>query len=244
MSLAGHPLSALGYVQPPLPGRKTIAPDQQDFSVLPPNRLRCGSWPGWSPRQSQANRASPGNRARIPSKPRMGRRHIAQGAGRAGAARSGKPWEPSGDSQQAPDGAPAPSRAPPGLAGESLHVPGLDGMSLTGHPISALGYMQPPLPGRKTIAPVYGPPRLLAGPCARIMGASVLVFDNLEVNGGLVAPLVFKTSVGLNKVPGGFDSHSPPWGGVAGASFRLSGRRGRLFMLATGDKPVEWRPVQ
>ena len=31
-----------------------------------------------------------------------------------------------------------------------------------------------------------------------------------EVSGGLVAPLVFKTSVGLNKVPGGFDSHSPP----------------------------------
>ena len=32
----------------------------------------------------------------------------------------------------------------------------------------------------------------------------------MEVTGGLVAPLVFKTSVGLNKVPGGFDSHSPP----------------------------------
>ena len=32
----------------------------------------------------------------------------------------------------------------------------------------------------------------------------------MEVNGSLVAPLVFKTSVGLNKVPGGFDSHSPP----------------------------------
>ncbi len=32
-----------------------------------------------------------------------------------------------------------------------------------------------------------------------------------EVVGGLVTPLVFKTSVGLNKVPGGFDSHSPPW---------------------------------
>ena len=31
-----------------------------------------------------------------------------------------------------------------------------------------------------------------------------------EVTGGLVALLVFKTSVGLNKVPGGFDSHSPP----------------------------------
>ena len=31
-----------------------------------------------------------------------------------------------------------------------------------------------------------------------------------EVCGGLVALLVFKTSVGLNKVPGGFDSHSPP----------------------------------
>lgn len=34
----------------------------------------------------------------------------------------------------------------------------------------------------------------------------------MEVNGSLVAPLVFKTSVGLNKVPGGFDSHSPPCG--------------------------------
>ena len=33
----------------------------------------------------------------------------------------------------------------------------------------------------------------------------------LEVTGGLVAPLVFKTSVGLDKVPGGFDSHSPPF---------------------------------
>ena len=32
----------------------------------------------------------------------------------------------------------------------------------------------------------------------------------MEVSGSLVAPLVFKTSVGLNKVPGGFDSHSPP----------------------------------
>ncbi len=32
----------------------------------------------------------------------------------------------------------------------------------------------------------------------------------LEATGGLVAPLVFKTSAGLNKVPGGFDSHSPP----------------------------------
>ena len=32
----------------------------------------------------------------------------------------------------------------------------------------------------------------------------------LEVSGGLVALLVFKTSVGLNKVPGGFDSHPPP----------------------------------
>ena len=33
----------------------------------------------------------------------------------------------------------------------------------------------------------------------------------MEVIGSLVAPLVFKTSVGLNKVPGGFDSHSPPF---------------------------------
>jgi len=32
----------------------------------------------------------------------------------------------------------------------------------------------------------------------------------VEVRGGLVALLVFKTSVGLNKVPGGFDSHAPP----------------------------------
>lgn len=32
----------------------------------------------------------------------------------------------------------------------------------------------------------------------------------LEVSGGLVAPLVFKTSVRLNKVSGGFDSHPPP----------------------------------
>ena len=38
----------------------------------------------------------------------------------------------------------------------------------------------------------------------------------MEATGGLVALLVFKTSVGLNKVPGGFDSHSPP-------SFRQSG---------------------
>jgi hypothetical protein len=30
------------------------------------------------------------------------------------------------------------------------------------------------------------------------------------VSGDLVALLVFKTSVGLNKVPGGFDSHPPP----------------------------------
>ena len=34
--------------------------------------------------------------------------------------------------------------------------------------------------------------------------------DAMEVIGGLVAPLVFKTNVGLNKVLGGFDSHSPP----------------------------------
>ena len=34
----------------------------------------------------------------------------------------------------------------------------------------------------------------------------------MEATGSLVAPLVFKTSVGLNKVPGGFDSHSPPFG--------------------------------
>ncbi len=33
---------------------------------------------------------------------------------------------------------------------------------------------------------------------------------HLEATGSLVAPLVFKASVGLNKVPGGFDSHSPP----------------------------------
>jgi hypothetical protein len=32
----------------------------------------------------------------------------------------------------------------------------------------------------------------------------------MEVTDGLVASLVFKTNVGLNKVPGGFDSHSPP----------------------------------
>jgi hypothetical protein len=32
----------------------------------------------------------------------------------------------------------------------------------------------------------------------------------MEVIGVLVVPLVFKTNVGLNKVPGGFDSHSPP----------------------------------
>jgi hypothetical protein len=32
----------------------------------------------------------------------------------------------------------------------------------------------------------------------------------VEVWGDLVALLVFKTSVGLNKVPGGFDSHPPP----------------------------------
>ncbi len=33
----------------------------------------------------------------------------------------------------------------------------------------------------------------------------------VEATGDLVASLVFKTSVGLNKVPGGFDSHSPPF---------------------------------
>jgi hypothetical protein len=32
----------------------------------------------------------------------------------------------------------------------------------------------------------------------------------MEVWGDLVALLVFKTSVGLNKVSGGFDSHPPP----------------------------------
>lgn len=35
-----------------------------------------------------------------------------------------------------------------------------------------------------------------------------------EVWGDLVALLVFKTSVGLNQVPGGFDSHPPPPGFV------------------------------
>lgn len=34
--------------------------------------------------------------------------------------------------------------------------------------------------------------------------------SNVEVWGDLVALLVFKTSVGLNKVSGGFDSHPPP----------------------------------
>jgi hypothetical protein len=33
----------------------------------------------------------------------------------------------------------------------------------------------------------------------------------LEVTGDLVALLVFKTSAGLNKASGGFDSHSPPF---------------------------------
>ena len=37
----------------------------------------------------------------------------------------------------------------------------------------------------------------------------------MEATGVLVASLVFKTSVGLNKVPGGFDSHSPPYGASA-----------------------------
>ena len=32
----------------------------------------------------------------------------------------------------------------------------------------------------------------------------------MEASGDLVALLVFKTMVGLNKVPGGFDSHPPP----------------------------------
>ena len=32
----------------------------------------------------------------------------------------------------------------------------------------------------------------------------------MEVWGDLVALLVFKTSVGLKQVPGGFDSHPPP----------------------------------
>ena len=32
-----------------------------------------------------------------------------------------------------------------------------------------------------------------------------------EATGSLVASLVFKTSVGLDKVPGRFDSYSPPW---------------------------------
>ena len=44
-----------------------------------------------------------------------------------------------------------------------------------------------------------------------IMGLSgKFASDYMEVIGVLVVPLVFKTSVGLNKVPGGFDSHSPP----------------------------------
>ena len=44
-----------------------------------------------------------------------------------------------------------------------------------------------------------------------IMGVSGrFASDYMEVIGVLVVPLVFKTSVGLNKVPGGFDSHSPP----------------------------------
>ena len=53
----------------------------------------------------------------------------------------------------------------------------------------------------------------------------------MEVSGGLVALLVFKTSVGLNKVPGGFDSHSPPSGikrrprGAAALWFRNRTRR-------------------
>src|ERR1035438_2350198 len=34
--------------------------------------------------------------------------------------------------------------------------------------------------------------------------------SHLEALGDLVALLVFKTMVGLNKVPGGFDSHPPP----------------------------------
>ena len=32
----------------------------------------------------------------------------------------------------------------------------------------------------------------------------------MEVFAVLVPVMVFKTSVGLNKVPGGFDSHPPP----------------------------------
>ena len=32
----------------------------------------------------------------------------------------------------------------------------------------------------------------------------------MEVSGGLVALLVFKTSAGLYKASGGFDSHPPP----------------------------------
>ena len=43
-----------------------------------------------------------------------------------------------------------------------------------------------------------------------------------EVTGGLVAPPVFKTGVGLNKVPGGFDSHSPPPQFFRSFSFSLS----------------------
>ena len=39
--------------------------------------------------------------------------------------------------------------------------------------------------------------------------------EDLEVTGGLVALLVFKTSAGLEQVPGGFDSHSPPFGAWA-----------------------------
>ncbi len=41
----------------------------------------------------------------------------------------------------------------------------------------------------------------------------------MEVIGGLVAPLVFKTSVGLNKVPGRFDSYSPPYRTLAWRGF-------------------------
>ena len=52
----------------------------------------------------------------------------------------------------------------------------------------------------------------------------------VEVCGGLVALLVFKTSVGLNKVPGGFDSHSPPPISPAGLSF-LGGRCHLIILI-------------
>ena len=54
-----------------------------------------------------------------------------------------------------------------------------------------------------------------------ISGKTVIIGAkcNLEVSGDLVALLVFKTSAGLKKASGGFDSHPPPMSGFRDSGF-------------------------